>query len=162
LLAGAKPVIVEPQIEKSEPERWERPYSKLFWALFVCGMAFFAYLYLKDWVIGLAQARQRGTLGALLLRTGVRSLPLVVVFGLSFYLRRYRSAIDRVLSKGRIFIFIYNFAVFFSVTAAFGFLNPSFWSWSILLLMPLGSAAGYAIFAEPPRNSSASEPNLVR
>jgi hypothetical protein len=149
---------VEHQIEKSEPERWERAYSKLFRVLFACGVAFFAWLYLKDWVIGLEQARQRGTLGADLLRTGIRSLPLVAVFGLSFYLRRCRSAIDRALSKGRIFIFIYNFALFFSVTAAFGFLNRNFWSWSILLLMPLGSAAGYAIFAEPPHKTENSEP----
>jgi len=148
-----------------QPERWERAYSKLFRVLFACGVAFFAYLYLKDWVIGLEQARERGTLGAELLRTVIRSLPLVAVFGLSFYLRRHRSSIDRVLSKGRIFLFIYDFAILFLAFAAAGFLDHSFWSWGFLLVMPLGMAAGYAIFAEPPRDASsdsASEPKLVR
>jgi hypothetical protein len=149
---------MEPHSSEYQPDPWERAYAKLFRVLFACGVAFFAYLYLKDWVIGLEQARARGMLGAELLRSGIRSLPLLALIALSFYLRRYRSAIDRVLSKGRIFIFIYNFAVFFSVTAAFGFVNRNFWSWSILLLMPLGSAAGYAIFAEPPHKTENSEP----
>jgi hypothetical protein len=165
LLAGAKPVIVETQVGRSEPERWERLYSKLFWALFICGMVFFAYLYLKDSVIGLAQARQRGTLGAELLRTGIRFLPLVAVIGLSFYLRRYRLPIDWVLSKGRIFLLIYDFAILLLAAAATGFLDRSFWSWSVLLVMPIGYAAAHAIFAESPHNScsdSASEPKLVR
>lgn len=153
-------MIVDPEIEKPQPEGWERAYSKLFRVLFACGVAFAAYLYLKDWVIGLAQARERGTLGAELLRTGVRLLPLLAVFGLSSYLRRYRSMIDGILSKGRIFIFIYNFAIFFSVTAALGFLNRSFWSWEFLLLMPIGMASGYAL-AQPPAKPSiidSSEP----
>ena len=153
---------MEHQFEKFEPERWERVYSKLFRVLFACGVAFFAYLYLKDWVISLELARERGTLGADLLRTGIRSLPLVGVFGLSFYLRQHRSRIE---SKGRIFLFIYDFAILFLAFAAAGLLNHSFWSWTFLLIMPLGYSAAHAIFAEPARGASsdgASEPKLVQ
>jgi hypothetical protein len=144
-----------------QPERWERAYSKLFWVLFACGVAFAVYLDLKDWVIGLEQARERGALGAVLLRTGVRSLPLVALIGLSFYLRRFRSLVDRVLSRGRIFLFIYDFVILFSAAAATGFLNRSFWSWYFLLVMPLGFAGAHAIFAEQPSTASsdsASQP----
>ncbi len=152
---------MEPQRKEYQFDPWERAYAKLFRVLFACGVAFFAYLYLKDWVIGLAQARQRGTLGAELLRTGIRSLPLLALIALSFYLRRYRSAIDRVLSKGRTFIFIHNFAIVFLAAAATGFLDRSLWSWSFLLIWPLGFGAGGAIFAELPRKPNipdSSEP----
>jgi hypothetical protein len=151
--------MIEERTQQSK--RWERAFSKLFWVLVACGVAYS----LKDWVIGLAQARERGTLGAELLRTGIRSLPLVAVIGLSFYLRRYRLPIDRVLSKGRIFMFIYEFAIFFLAAAAVGFLDRSLWSWGFLLVMPVGYAAAHAIFAESPRDScsdSASKPKLVR
>lgn len=157
-------MIVDPEIEKSQPEGWERAYSKLFRVLFPCGVAFFAYLYLKDLAIRLEQARERGDLGAVLLRTGLRSLPLGALFGLAFYLRRFRSPIDRVLAKGRIFLFVYDFVIFFLAYAAVGFLAPSFWSWTFLLIWPLGFSALHAIFAETPRNSSsdsASTPKLV-
>jgi hypothetical protein len=154
-------MIVDPEIEKSQPEGWERAYSKLFRVLFACGVAFFAYLYLKDWAIGLEQARERGDLGAVLLRTGTRSLPLVAFTVLLFYLKKFPLPIDRVLSKGRIFLFVYDFVIFFLAYAAVGFLAPSFWSWSFLLIWPLGFSAVHAIFAEAPRSSSsdgASQP----
>jgi len=144
-----------------QPEPWERAYSKVFWLLFACGMAFAGYLYLRDWMVGLDEARERGTLGAELLRTGVRSLPIVALIGLSFYLKRFRSPVDRVLSRGRIFLFIYDFVILFSAAAATGFLNRSFWSWYFLLVMPLGFAGAHAIFAEQPSTASsdsASQP----
>ena len=156
---------MEPHSSECQPDPWERAYAKLFRVLFACGVAFFAYLYLKDWSISLEQAQERGDLGAVLLRTGIRSLPLVAFVALSFYLRKVRSPIDRVLSKGRIFLFIYDFVIFFLAYAAVGFLAPSFWSWSFLLIWPLGVSAAHAIFAEPARDASsdgASEPKLVQ